>query len=484
MPNHRGLQFDEPLLKERSVPGRYGVDLPKPKQTTLRTGKPKREAVGLPEISEPQVIRHFVRLSQMNFSIDTGIYPLGSCTMKHNPRLNEKMARLPKFANLHPMQTDSTIQGTLELMYHLQEWLSVLTGLPGVSLNPAAGAHGELAGLMVIRKAHEVNHQTQRSIVLVPDSAHGTNPATAAMCGYQIVPIPTTSKGWVDVAALERTLSQNVAAFMLTNPSTVGLFDPHVLEISQLLKQAGAYFYCDGANFNAIAGKIRPADFGVDIMHINLHKTFSTPHGGGGPGAGPIAVTESLRPFLPVPRVIQQPDGAFHLQTSDKQAIGRVRAFQGHVGMAIRALSYMLAHGGDGIKQASEDAVLNANYILANLKDVYHTPFDGPCMHECLLTDKFQRPQGIDTMDIAKTLIEQGIHPMTVFFPLVVKGAMLIEPTESETLEALDHFIQVMRNIAAQTQSGDIEALKRNPVSTPRKRVNEILAVKQLKLKW
>jgi len=483
MPHHRGLQFDEPLLKERSVSGRYGVDLPSPSSRPLRTGQPERNHIGLPEISEPQVVRHFVRLSQMNFSIDTGFYPLGSCTMKHNPRLNEKMARLPKLSYLHPLQEDSTTQGTLALMHHLQEWLSALTGLPGVTLNPAAGAHGELTGLMMIRKAHEISGE-KRSIVLVPDSAHGTNPATAAMCGYTIVPVPTTAEGWVDVRALERALSRDVAAFMLTNPSTVGLFDPHVLEISNLLKQAGAYFYCDGANFNAIAGRIRPADFGVDIMHINLHKTFSTPHGGGGPGSGPIVASSALMPFLPVPRVVKKTDGSFQLITEDPKAIGRVRAFQGHFGMVIRALSYMLAHGGDGIRQASEDAVLNANYVLAHLKDMYHTPFDGPCMHECLLSDKFQRPQGIDTMDIAKTLIENGIHPMTVFFPLVVKGAMLIEPTESETLEALDHFIQVMRDIATSAKAGDIDAFKHNPVSTPRKRVNEIHAVKHLKVKW
>ena len=483
MPNHHGLQFDEALLNERSVAGRYGVDLPTLVNMPLRTGKPARASIGLPEMSEPQVVRHFVRLSQLNFSIDTGFYPLGSCTMKHNPRLNEKMARLPKLANLHPLQDESTIQGSLELMYNLQHWLSTLTGLPGISLNPAAGAHGELAGMMVIRKAHQAKGNT-RNIVLVPDSAHGTNPATAAMCGYTIVAVPTTRQGLVDLDALRSALTPDVAAFMLTNPSTVGLFDPHVQEISQLLKQAGAYFYCDGANFNAIAGRIRPADFGVDVMHINLHKTFSTPHGGGGPGSGPIAVSEALSPFLPVPRVIKRSDDTFGLITHDSQAVGRIRAFQGHFGMFVRALSYMLAHGGDGIRQASEDAVLNANYILAKLKDLYHAPFEAPCMHECLLSDKYQRVHGIDTMDIAKTLIEHGIHPMTVFFPLVVKGAMLIEPTESETIETIDNFIAVMRHIATEAAAGNIEAFKNNPISTPRKRVDEIRAVKQLKLRW
>jgi glycine dehydrogenase subunit 2 len=483
LPDNRGLQYDEALLIERSMPGRSGVDLPALQNITLRTGQPERNNIGLPSLGEQQVIRHFVRLSQMNFSIDTGFYPLGSCTMKHNPRLNEKMARLQKLSNLHPLQDESTIQGSLEIMHQLQHWLATLTGLPGVSLCPAAGAHGELAGMMVILKAHEARGD-KRNIVLVPDSAHGTNPATAAMCGYTIQSVPTTNEGFVDLEALRAALNSDVAAFMLTNPSTVGLFDPRVKEISELLHAAGAYFYCDGANFNAIAGRIRPADFGVDVMHINLHKTFSTPHGGGGPGSGPIVVSKDLEPYLPVPRVVQKPDKSFSLITEDQYAIGRMKAFHGHFGMFIRALSYMLAHGGNGIKQASEDAVLNANYILAQLKDTYHTPFSGPCMHECLLSDKNQRPSGIDTMDIAKTLIEHGIHPMTVFFPLVVKGAMLIEPTESETKETLDHFITLMRYIAHEAAQGNTKIFKQNPISTPRKRVDEVLAVKQLKLVW
>lgn len=483
LPDNRGLHYEEALLIEHAATGRSGVDLAPLDNVQLRTGQHAREHIGLPSLSEPQVIRHFVRLSRMNFSIDTGFYPLGSCTMKHNPRLNEKMARLPKLSNIHPLQSESTVQGSLEIMYHLEHWLATLTGLPGVSLTPSAGAHGELAGIMVIHKAH-ASKGNPRKVVLVPDSAHGTNPATAAMCGYTIESIPTTAEGFVDLEALKAALNTNVAAFMLTNPSTIGLFDPHVKEISQLLKNVGAYFYCDGANFNAIVGRVRPADFGVDVMHINLHKTFSTPHGGGGPGSGPIVVSKELLPYLPVPRVTKRNDGTFALVNKAPHSIGRMKAFHGHFGMFIRALSYMLAHGGNGIAQASEDAVLNANYILASLSDLYHAPFTSPCMHECLLSDKYQRAYGIDTMDIAKTLIEHGIHPMTVFFPLVVKGAMLIEPTESETKETLDHFISLMRYIATEVKNGNVEIFKKNPISTPRKRVDEILAAKKLKLKW
>tara|TARA_B100001564_G_scaffold358853_1_gene378677 strand:+ start:11 stop:1228 length:1218 start_codon:yes stop_codon:yes gene_type:complete len=403
--------------------------------------------------------------------------------MKHNPRLNEKMARLPKLANIHPLQDPSTMQGTLEIMYRLQTWLSTLTGLPGVSLNPAAGAHGELAGMMVIHKAHEIKGR-QRKVVLVSDSAHGTNPATAAMCGYTIKTIPTTEEGFVDMEAFEAALNDDVAAFMLTNPSTVGLFDPRVKEIADKLHEVGAYFYCDGANFNAIVGRVRPADFGVDVMHINLHKTFSTPHGGGGPGSGPIVVCQELSDYLPIPHVIRHEDGHFELETNIEHSIGRIRAFSGHFGMFIRALSYMYAHGADGLKQASEDAVLNANYIMAQLKDLYHAPFQGPCMHECLLTDKHQRQHGIETMDIAKTLIEHGMHPMTVYFPLVVKGAMLIEPTESESKETIDHFITIMRHIATEAADGNIEMFKQNPISTPRRRVDEVGAARKPKLVW
>ncbi len=473
---------EESLLIEQSVVGRCGVDLPRVRNTRLRTGLPPRAECGLPQVSEPQVVRHFVRLSQMNYSIDAGFYPLGSCTMKHNPRLNEKLARLPGFAALHPLQDASETQGALELMWELSEWLKAVTGLPGVSLAPAAGAHGEMAGMLCIKQAHAKKGR-QRTIVLVPDSAHGTNPATAAMCGYTIQSIPSNAQGFVDLEAFKAALNEDVAAFMLTNPNTCGLFDPNVKIIADLLHEAGAYFYCDGANFNAIVGRVRPADFGVDVMHINLHKTFSTPHGGGGPGSGPIAVSEELAPYLPVPRVVKNGD-TFALENDAPDSIGRMKAFHGHMGMFVRALAYMKSHGGDGLRQASEDAVLNANYIRARLSDVYHVPFDGMCMHECLLTDKVQKGQGVGTMDIAKALIEYGIHPMTVFFPLVLPGTMLIEPTESETKEALDRFIQIMRQIAEDVAAGKGEDFKQMPTWSPRRRLDELTAAKKPRLTW
>lgn len=475
--------IEEPLMIESSRKGRTAIDLAPVKNFKNRTGTKTRDNIGLPELSEPQVLRHFVRLSQKNFSIDTNFYPLGSCTMKHNPRLNEKVARFPGFAGAHPLQDESTVQGALELIHELENWLAELTGLPGVTLNPAAGAHGEMAGIMVIHKAHDAKGNKHKKIILCPDSAHGTNPATAAMCGYEIKTIKSTAEGIVDLKALEENLNDEVAAFMLTNPSTVGLFDPNVKKISAMLKKVGAYFYCDGANFNAIAGKIRPADFGVDVMHINLHKTFSTPHGGGGPGSGPIAVSKELQPYLPVPKIVKDGD-KFKIVSEDENAIGRVKSFHGHFGMMSRALAYMLSHGKDGIRQASEDAVLSANYIRASLQDKYHVPFPGNCMHEALFTDKNQKAKGISTMEIAKTLLDHGIHPMTVYFPLVVQGAMLVEPTESEPKETLDEFIKIMREIADEVEAGKGEALKANPQKAPRRKLDEVKAAREPKLTW
>lgn len=477
----RGLNIEEPLLFEQISEGATGVDLPEARNTPLRTGIDARDSIGLPQASEPQVIRHFVRLSQKNYSIDTGLYPLGSCTMKHNPRVNEKVARLPGFAHLHPLQDESMAQGALEVIHTLQQWLATLSGLPGVTLNPAAGAQGELAGIMVIHKAHEAKGK-QRKVVLIPDSAHGTNPATAAACGYETKTIPSTKQGTMDVDAFRAALNENVAALMLTNPNTCGLFEPKVREIADLLHKAGAYFYCDGANFNAIVGKVRPADFGVDVMHFNLHKTFSTPHGGGGPGSGPIAVRKELISFLPVPHIIKEGDTYKIIDQSDT-SIGRLKGFQGQFGMAVRALAYMMSHGGDGLRQVAEDAVLNANYILSQLKDHYNHPFPGYCMHECLLTDKRQKEKGVTTNDIAKTLIEYGIHPMTVYFPLVVQGAMLIEPTETETKATLDQFISIMKFIAEETASGNGERFAEYPKSTPRKRLDEVKAARNPVLK-
>ena len=484
----RALNYEEPLLWEHDDHDGSGVDLAAPKNTPLRTGQNARATIGWPKLKEPQVLRHFVRLSTKNFSIDHGFFPLGSCTMKHNPRLNEKVARMTGFAGIHPLQPESTVQGALQLMYELQFWLGELTGLRGVCLTPAAGAHGELAGLLTIKRAHELNGQSDRTVILCPDSAHGTNPATAAMCGYTLRVIPTRENGCVNIAHFKEALGdgKDIAGMMVTNPNTCGLFEREIKECARLLHEAGGYFYCDGANFNALVGNVRPADFGVDVMHINLHKTFSTPHGGGGPGSGPICVADSLKPYLPVPCVVKS-GNAYHLETLEERStsFGRLKGFQGQFGMFVRALTYMMSHGGDGLRQVSRDAVLNANYILAKLKDDYHAPFgDVTCMHEALLTDKIQKESGVTTIDIAKTLIEYGMHPMTVYFPLVVAGAMLIEPTETESKETLDRFIAVMKKIAADVKSGDTDALHANPVSSPRRRLDEVLAARQPKLKY
>lgn len=481
------LNYEEPLLWEHRAADGCGVDLPNPENTPLRTGQAARETIGWPKLKEPQIVKHFVRLSTKNFSIDHGFFPLGSCTMKHNPRLNEKVARLAGFANIHPLQPESSVQGALELMFDLQNWLGELTGLRGVCLSPAAGAHGELAGLMTIRRAHELNGQGHRKIILCPDSAHGTNPATAAMCGYELRVIPTKETGCVTLENFRAALGdgKDVAGMMVTNPNTCGLFETEIAECAKLLHAAGGYFYCDGANFNALVGKVRPADFGVDVMHINLHKTFSTPHGGGGPGSGPICVADSLKDYLPVPCVVKTEAG-YKLETFEDRpsSFGRLKGFQGQFGMFVRALTYMLSHGKDGLKRVSEDAVLSANYILSKLKGDFHAPFgDKTCMHECLLTDKLQKEQGVTTLDIAKTLIENGIHPMTVYFPLVVQGAMLIEPTETESKEAIDGFIDVMKQIAKDTADGKTEELHANPQSTPRRRLDEVRAARQPVLK-
>lgn len=478
----RALHYEEPLLWEHEPSDGSGVDLPAPQNTPLRTGQGAREALGLPQLKEPQVLRHFVRLSTKNFSIDHGFFPLGSCTMKHNPRLNEKMARLSGFAGIHPLQPACTVPGALEVMYQVQNWLGELTGLRGVCLTPAAGAHGELAGLMTIRRAHEQNGQGHRKVILCPDSAHGTNPATAAMCGYDLRVIPTKENGCVSLDAFREALGDghDVAGMMVTNPNTCGLFERDIAACAELLHAAGGYFYCDGANFNALVGRVRPADFGVDVMHINLHKTFSTPHGGGGPGSGPICVAESLRPYLPVPCVVKTEAG-YKLETREDRpdSFGRLKGFQGQFGMFVRALTYMLSHGADGLRQVSGDAVLNANYILAKLREDYDAPFgDRTCMHEALLTDKIQKESGVTTLDIAKTLIEYGMHPMTIYFPLVVNGAMLIEPTETEGKETLDRFIAVMQKIAADVRAGEGEIFHAMPQSAPRRRLDEVKAAR------
>lgn len=491
--DNRGLHYEENLLWEKEHSEHPGVDLPEPDESmALRTGQSAREDIGLPQLSEPQALRHFVRMSTWNYSIDHGFFPLGSCTMKHNPRLNEKVARLKGFAHIHPLQPESTVQGALELMHTLQHWLGTLTGLPGVCLTPSAGAHGELAGMMTIRRAHEERGEEKRKVVLTPDSSHGTNPATAVMCGFEVRSIPTKDTGCLTVDAFKEALYKtdaqgaDIAGMMVTNPNTCGLFEKDILEISDLLHKAGGYFYCDGANFNALVGKVRPADFGVDVMHINLHKTFSTPHGGGGPGSGPICCTEELAAYMPVPTVVKDQEGVFSLEGKEERptSLGTLKAFQGQFGMHVRALSYMLSHGADGLRQVSEDAVLNANYILSQLSDDYHVPYDGPCMHECLLTDKKQKEHDVTTLDIAKALVEHGYHPMTVYFPLVLPGTMLIEPTETESKDSIDRFITTMKTIARDAKAGQAEIFHSYPVSTPRKRLDEVKAARQPHLKW
>ncbi len=486
---HRGLDQNEPLLFEIGRKGHCGVDLPKPDVSVeSRLGGMGRQGeIGLPGVSEPEVVRHFVRLSRMNYAIDLGLYPLGSCTMKHNPRLNEKMARLPGFADIHPLQPESTVQGALELMDQLAHWLKTLTGMPGVALSPKAGAHGEMCGLMTIRAALEARGE-KRKRVLVPESAHGTNPATAAACGYAVDEIPATKDGRVDVAAFKAKLGLDVAAIMLTNPNTCGLFERDIIDIADAIHAVGGYFYCDGANFNAIMGRVRPGDLGVDAMHINLHKTFSTPHGGGGPGSGPVVLSEALAPFAPLPFVVHGKDG-FDLVEHESDAgealpLGRMVAFHGQMGMYVRALSYMLSHGADGLRQAAEDAVLNANYIMASLQDVMSVPFDGPCMHECLFDDQFLEGTGVTTLDFAKAMIDEGYHPMTMYFPLVVHGAMLIEPTESESKESIDQFVASLRSLAERAKAGETERFIGAPFFAPRARLDETGAARKPILRY
>ena len=477
---------DEPLLFEIGDTEHSGVDLPDVDLAVDRLGGFARKSkLDLAGLTEPEAMRHYVRLSRLNHSIDSGMYPLGSCTMKHNPRLNEKMARLPGFADIHPLQPVSTVQGALELMNQLSHWLMTLTNTAAVALSPKAGAHGELLGMMAIKAAQEAKGEAHRKVVLVPESAHGTNPATAAFLGYSVKPIPARDDGTVDVQAVKDALSPDVAAIMLTNPNTCGLFEPQVIEIAQAVHEAGAFFYCDGANFNAIMGVVRPGDLGIDAMHINLHKTFSTPHGGGGPGAGPVVLSKALAPYAPVPFVRKGEAGLELVEHIEGEALGRITAFHGQMGMFVRALTYMLSHGADGLAQAAQDAVLNANYVKARLEHLFSVPFpEYPTMHEALFDDSFLKGTDISTLDFAKALIDEGFHPMTMYFPLVVHGAMLIEPTESESKQTLDRFCDVMAELATEAKSGNAERFTAAPMKAPRRRLDETRAARQPILKW
>jgi glycine dehydrogenase subunit 2 len=482
---NRALMLEEPLIFEAGSTEQTGVDFADIPQHSPRIGNLERSRpIGLPGLSEPETVRHYTRLSRQNYAIDLGLFPLGSCTMKHNPRLNEKVARLPGFADVHPLQPQETVQGALQVIDELAGWLLELTGMNSVAMSPKAGAHGELCGLLCIRAALEARGD-KREVVLVPESAHGTNPATAAFAGYRVENIPANSAGRVDLEALKARLGPDVAAVMITNPNTCGLFEPDMKAISDAVHAAGAFVYCDGANFNAIVGKVRPGDLGVDAMHINLHKTFSTPHGGGGPGSGPVVLSEALSPYAPLPFVAKMPDGTFKLVEEENagedhpKAFGRMVAFHGQTGMFTRALAYILSHGADGLKQVAEDAVLNANYILRSLADVLDAPFakSGPCMHEAIFSDRGFAGD-VNTLDLAKALIDEGFHPMTMYFPLVVHGAMLVEPTETESKASLDQFIMALRSIARRAKAGD-QSLKAAPVYAPRRRLDETLAARK-----
>ncbi|MFV0623739.1 aminomethyl-transferring glycine dehydrogenase subunit GcvPB [Sphingomonas sp. ac-8] len=487
---NRALMLEEPLLFEIGSADTTGVDFDEAPQATSRLGGMERkEPIGLPGLSEPEAVRHYTRLSRQNYAIDLGLFPLGSCTMKHNPRLNERMARLPGFADIHPLQPIDTVQGALALIHQLAHWLVTLTGMDSVAMSPKAGAHGELCGILAIRAALEAKGEGHRKVILVPESAHGTNPATAAFAGFKVEDIPATAEGRVDLEALKARLGPDVAGVMITNPNTCGLFERDMRAISDAVHAAGGYVYCDGANFNAIVGRVRPGDLGVDAMHINLHKTFSTPHGGGGPGSGPVVFSAALTPYAPLPFV--EKDGDRYALVEEETAgehhagsFGRMVAFHGQMGMFTRALSYILSHGADGLKQVSEDAVLNANYVLRQLEDVLDAPFggSGPCMHEALFSDE-GLAEGFTTLDVAKGLIDEGYHPMTMYFPLVVHGAMLVEPTETESKAALDQFIGALRSVAERAKAGD-QALKGAPHFAPRRRLDETQAARKPVLRW
>ncbi len=516
---NKALMLDEPLIFEIGSRDTTGVDFtispplkgrgrgwglssdasavdnphpnPSPKGEGLdRLGNlARKNPINLPGLSESDTVRHYTRLSRQNYGIDLGFFPLGSCTMKHNPRLNEKVARMPGFADIHPLQPVDTVQGALGVINELAVWLIELTGMYGVAMTPKAGAHGELCGILCIRAALEARGDA-REVILVPESAHGTNPATAAFAGYKVENIPATKEGRVDIAALEARLGPDVAAVMITNPNTCGLFERDMKRISDMVHAAGGFVYCDGANFNAIVGRVRPGDLGIDAMHINLHKTFSTPHGGGGPGSGPVVLSEALAPYGPLPFTARQADGHIRLIEEENaheehpDTFGRMCAFHGQMGMFTRALAYILSHGADGLKQVSEDAVLNANYILRSMEDMLDAPFafSGPCMHEAIFSDK-GFAEGFSTLDVAKGLIDEGYHPMTMYFPLVVHGAMLIEPTETESKRVLDQFIGALRSVVAQAKQGN-PSLKSAPHYAPRRRLDETAAARKPILGW
>ncbi|WP_299026023.1 aminomethyl-transferring glycine dehydrogenase subunit GcvPB [uncultured Thermanaerothrix sp.] len=477
----------EPTLFELSSPGRRGVRFPEPDvpKSALPEGFVRKE-LPLPELTEVDVVRHFVHLSQKNYAVDYGIYPLGSCTMKYNPKINEDMARLPGFALAHPLQPIDTVQGSLALMYELQELLKEITGMGAVSLQPAAGAHGELTGVLIIRAYHKSRGDTKRTKILIPDSAHGTNPASSAMSGYEVVQLPSDKRGNVDLEALKAACDETVAGLMLTNPNTLGLFEENVLEVTRVVHEAGGLVYGDGANLNALLGIARPGDMGFDILHLNLHKTFSTPHGGGGPGSGPVAVIEPLAEFLPGPIVTILEEGSDEVPPlygfkMPSRSIGRVKAFHGHFGVMVRAYTYIMMHGAEGLRKVAEHAVLNANYLLARLRHVYKVPYDRICKHEFVTEGIWDDAPEIHALDVAKRLIDYDFHPPTNYFPLIVREALMIEPTETESKQTLDKFADAMIKIAEEAHTQP-ELLKSAPHNTPVGRLDEVKAAKELVL--
>src|SRR5271155_5615552 len=476
------LTQNEPLSFEKSSPGKKGyklarLDVPEIDAAALLGASARKDEPALPELSEIEIIRHFTRLSTWNYAIDLGMYPLGSCTMKYNPRVNGFVSRLEGIAEAHPYQPESLSQGALEIVKLLQDCLIEITGMDAITLQPAAGAHGEFTGILLARAYHQ-SKGNARKTVIIPDSAHGTNPATAASCGYQVINLKSNAQGGVDVAALAQIVNEDTAAMMLTNPSTIGVFENEIHKIADVLHDKGALLYMDGANMNALVGKTRPGDFGVDVMHLNLHKTFSTPHGGGGPGCGPVACKQFLEPFLPIPFVTLGDDGLLHWSTDRPQSIGRVRMFYGNFGMFVRALAYILANGPDGLRQTTEDAVLNANYIRAKLEGTFELPYKTQSLHEVVFSDKLQAKNGVKTGDMGKRLIDYGFHAYTVSFPLVVQGAMMIEPTESESREELDLLIDALKQIAREAEENP-ELVQTAPHATRVQRMDETAAARK-----
>jgi glycine dehydrogenase subunit 2 len=474
-----------PTLKELSHPGRRASSFPKldVPEAELPSDHRRRDPASLPEVGERDLVRHFTRLAQRNYGVDTGFYPLGSCSMKYNPKVSEVAAALPGFARLHPLQPDATVQGALELLWRLERALCAITGMARATFQPAAGASGELTGLLIMRAFHARNGDPRRRIV-IPDSAHGTNPASVRMAGYEVATVPSDARGLVDLSALEKLVDDDVAGLMITNPNTLGLFEEDIQEIARTMHEVGGLLYYDGANLNAILGRVRPGDMGFDIVHMNTHKTFATPHGGGGPGAGPVAVRDRLVPFLPAPLIERDQDGSFRLEHDRPESIGRIHGFNGNFGVLVRAYAYVFGNGGDGLREVGERAVLNARYLAELVKEVYPLAFpDGKPMHEFVSTAKPLKKHGIRAMDVAKRLIDLGYYPSTVYFPLIVEEALMVEPTETESKETLEAFARAM-NQAAREAREDPDLLHQAPVTTPVRRLNEALAARSLKICW